>query len=172
MLPYMRNGMATTEEKMYELAYLASPDLNEADFEALKKTVNGLVAALGGSLQESSEGAKRRLAYPVKNKQGAYVVSQHIRLPGAEKQALGKGLRINEGILRFTLIGLTEKYLKRLRQTRVQVVQPSRQISQVSIEKAVKRQVSTPATEKPTPERQADISEIEKKLDEILSREF
>ena len=172
MLPYMRYLMATPSENIYELAYLASPDLDEAGFEALKAEVDGLVVRLGGSIREYVESAKRRLAYAVNGKQNAYMVSAYVVLPVEGKPALKKELRQNEKILRLTLISLTEKLLKRLRQPKVQIVHPSRQTSQASIEKAVRRQPAPIAAEKPAQERQADISEIEKKLDEILSREF
>ena len=162
--------MATPSEHMYELAYLASPDLDEAGFEALKAEIDGLVVRLGGSIRECVAGVKQRLGYTVKNKQSAYIVSEYIALP--EEHLLKKELRANQKILRFMMVSVSEKFLKRLRQPKIQMVQPLRRTSQASIEQAVRRQPAPIAAERPAQERQADISEIEKKLDEILSREF
>lgn len=168
--PYFDTAMAAPSENMYELAYLANPDLDEAGLDALKIEVDGLVVRLGGSIREYVGGAKQRLGYSVKKKQNAFVVSEHVLLP--DGHAFRKELRANGKILRFMMVSVSEKFLKRLRQPKIQMVQPLGRTSQASIEKAVKRQPAPTAAEKPAEERQADISEIEKKLDEILSREF
>lgn len=162
--------MSIQTEKLYEVAYLVSPDVDEAGASALKNEIYQLIVKLGGSVREEFLILRRRLAYPVKKFSSAYLISGYIMLTPENQKALAKELRIHPHILRQLLITLTEKSFKRLREKRIPQL-PT--VTREAKEKVLARRPSAmPKTEKPAEEKKADIAEIERKLDEILGREL
>lgn len=159
--------MAEFTEHLYELAYLASPDLDEASFASLKQSIDERIVALGGSIREEQPVTKRRLAYPIEKAHSAYVVSQYLALSPDGKAALAKELPFNQRVLRHLIAALDEKMLSRLREKRFMPMH-------AAPKDAAPRRVQPTYTPPPKPaeDKKADITEIERKLDEILGREL
>lgn len=159
--------MPKMEEFLYELTYLASPDLNDADADALRAEIDGLVVKTGGSIRESFSLAKRRLAYAIKRTPNAYLVTQRIAVTPEAREKLSQTLKMHGKVLRATFFRVTEKMLQRLRSAR-----PAPSLSRQRERAFPKLQQPQPLriTQKPEEEKRADIGEIEKKLDEILQR--
>ncbi|MDO8557873.1 MAG: 30S ribosomal protein S6 [bacterium] len=161
--------MAKSTEKLYEFSYLASPDLDDAGLEALKNEIDTMAVKLGGSVREHLQTERRRLAYPVKKAQSAYLVSEQLVFTASAKEAFAKELGIRKDILRHIFVVLTEKFLKRLRERRVVELQTPKH--EIAKEKSAILKRPTHVVP-PREEKTADIAEIERKLDEILGREF
>lgn len=60
------------EVKNYELAYLLSPSLEEADALAHTAKIAGLIQDAGGVTRKSEAPRKRSLAYPIRKSRQAY----------------------------------------------------------------------------------------------------
>jgi ribosomal protein S6 len=164
--------MANSSEKLYEFSYLASPELDETGVLELKNTIDAAVVKLGGSVREHLETSKRRLAFPVKKLQTAYLVSEHITLPAQEKKAFEKELRFNDKVLRHMFVALSEKRLVHMQEKKLAHLQAMSREKERATAKRIQQAVAPAHTEKPVEEKKADIAEIERKLDEILGREI
>lgn len=90
----------------YELMYIARPNLEAAQYEALQERVTGLIARDGGEMTGLEVWGKRKLAYPIKHeKEGYYVV---LTFKGGEAlvQELNRVLYITDEILRHKIFRL------------------------------------------------------------------
>ncbi len=162
--------MATATEKLYELSFLASSELDEAGIAALRNELDTMAVKLGGSVREHGHAEKRKLAYPVKKARNAYLVSEQLMLTPETKNALAKELRLHKNILRHMFIATTEKFIKRLHERRVAELQT---LTREGVKEKTAPVIKRPThTAKPVEEKKVDIAEIERKLDEILGREF
>lgn len=159
--------MLNSPEKLYEFTYLSTAH-EDADIAKLKNDIDALAVKHGGSIRQHGEAAKRQLAYPIKNMLTAHVVSEHLTFTPEQKTAFAKDLAFNEKILRYQLLATSEKFLNRLREKRVAIPAFSREVGK----KTLKRADGPQREEKSVEERSANVAEIEKKLDEILGREF
>lgn len=90
----------------YELMYIARPNLETAQYEALQERVTGLIARDGGELTGLEVWGKRKLAYPIKHELDGYYVVLTFR--GGDKlvQELNRVLYIIDEILRHKIFRL------------------------------------------------------------------
>lgn len=87
----------------YEVAYVATPDLDEEALAQLEAKVLEWITAAGGKPGQIDRWGKKRLAYPIKKQtDGTYVFVQ-AELPPEAGAAIERELRINEQILRFMI---------------------------------------------------------------------
>lgn len=87
----------------YELMYIARPNLEPEQYEALQERVTGLIARDGGEVTGLDVWGKRKLAYPIKHEsEGYYVV---LTFKGGEElvQELGRILSITDEFLRHKI---------------------------------------------------------------------
>ena len=90
--------MAKTLEN-YELLYIIDPDKTEEETAALVARFTDLVSA-NGTVKEVEEWGKRRLAYPIKDKnEGYYVLVKFSSAPDFPAE-LDRVLKITEGVNR------------------------------------------------------------------------
>ena len=62
-------------DRIYEVLFIADPNLAEPDVDALTTTVSGFVEKEGGKIQKIEKWGKKRLAYNVgKHREGSYVL--------------------------------------------------------------------------------------------------
>lgn len=90
----------------YELMYIARPNLEASQYEALQERVTGLIARDGGELTGLEVWGKRKLAYPIKHELDGYYVVLAFR--GGDKlvQELNRVLYITDEILRHKIFRL------------------------------------------------------------------
>ena len=60
-------------ERVYEILFIADPNLGEPEVEALTATVQGFVEKEGGTIQKVEKWGKKRLAYIVGKHREGYV---------------------------------------------------------------------------------------------------
>ena len=76
-------------ERVYEILFIADPNLGEPEVDALTATVQGFVEKEGGKIQKVEKWGKKRLAYLIgKHREGSYVL-----LVVEAKAAAGQGGR-------------------------------------------------------------------------------
>lgn len=90
--------------KYYELTYLISPDLSEEEREDLSEKINSSLQEQEGILDKSSKIIKKKLGYPIKEKDSAFLKSISFYLKKENLPKIKKYLREKREILRFLLL--------------------------------------------------------------------
>lgn len=98
--------MAKTSEK-YEILYVLDPDLGEEGTAALVEKFKTLIEQ-NGTISETDEWGKRRLAYPINDKPEGYYVLVKFESAPAFPAELSRVMKITDGVMR-TLITLAAK---------------------------------------------------------------
>lgn len=87
----------------YELMYIARPNLEPEQYEALQERVSGLITRDGGEIAGLDVWGKRKLSYPINHEvEGYYVV---LTFKGGEElvKELGRILSITDEFLRHKI---------------------------------------------------------------------
>ena len=90
----------------YEMVYILSPLLADADLEKAIENISLMITSRGGTVANIDRWGKRRLAYPLKNfTEGNYLIV-YFNLAPALNRELGNALKINEEVFRHLIIKL------------------------------------------------------------------
>lgn len=144
---------------MYELSYIASPDLNEEELAKLAEDIRDFITKIGGEIKTEKIGDKRKFSYPIANKSFGFLISvDFVAENAAEISALKDKLAKKKVVLRSLIIEKPENF-------------------QSEIRPPAPRIVTKPKTEKvPEPEiivspeeQERKLEEIDKKLEEIIN---
>ncbi len=88
----------------YEILYIISPKLSEAEREELIKKLDAFVKEKGGEVLTENRWGTRTLAYPIKKQTTGYYVLSYVSLPGEKLRDLRYFMQINEGFLRSMIL--------------------------------------------------------------------
>ncbi len=88
----------------YEILYIVSPALSEAEREELIKKLDDFVKEKGGEVLTENRWGTRTLAYPIKKHTTGYYVLTYVKLSGDKLKDLRYFMQINEGFLRAMII--------------------------------------------------------------------
>jgi len=138
--------------KLYELTYLVSSELTPEQMEALFKKINSLVLE-NGEIAVSAAPIKRKLSYPIKKQNTAFLNQIEFNFDPEEIDKFKKELNKEEEILRIMLI--EKKSIKVKKKVRSAILKPKP--FPEGIEESSKK----------TKEK-INLEEIGEKLDEIL----
>lgn len=86
----------------YELAVLFHPDL-EIDLEKANSQIEKLVKDAGGSIVETDNWGKRKLAYKIAGHEHSVYVFYTLELPGSGVGQLNNVLNITDEVIRFLI---------------------------------------------------------------------
>lgn len=92
----------------YELAVLFHPDL-EIDLDKAEKQIDKLVKEAGGSIKETDNWGKRKLAYKISGHDYAVYVFYTLELPSSGVSKLNNALNITGEVIRFLITKPDEK---------------------------------------------------------------
>ena len=99
-------------ERIYEVLFIADPNLGEPEVDALTATVQGFLEKEGAKVQKVEKWGKKRLAYPIgKNREGSYVL-MIANAPGSSISEVERRMRVTDGILRFLAIRIDAEMKK------------------------------------------------------------
>jgi small subunit ribosomal protein S6 len=99
-------------ERIYEILFVADPNLGEPEVEALAAQVQGFVEKEGGAIQKRELWGKKRLAYVVgRHREGSYVLLVASG-PGSLVKEVERRLKVTEGIFRFLTVRVDEELRK------------------------------------------------------------
>jgi small subunit ribosomal protein S6 len=88
----------------YELMYLLTPELPEAEMTAATERVSSLITNRGGEITKVDAWGRRRLAYPIRrHMDGFYTVLRFNFEPGQTVE-LDRNLRLTEQVLRHIIV--------------------------------------------------------------------
>ena len=133
--------------KLYELTYLISPDISEEELKIFQEKINSFLEEEGGKSEGLKLPIRKRLAYPIKKKNEAYLGILNFYLSPEKLEIFEKKLKKEPKILRYLL--LKERLPKKIEIPRIR---PKAKAPKVKKEKKV------------------ELKEIEKKLEEILGK--
>ncbi len=155
-----------SEAKNYEVAYLLSPALTEAEVLAYTGKLSALIEEIGGTIRRVEQPRKLKLAYEVKKQENAYFGWTTFRLQPE---------RIAEFEKRFKAYGETLRFL--ILEEQIEKRKPF--IRSIGARTAVGSPTRTPmrGTREPTAhptlaneDKRLDLEALDKKLEEILGK--
>ena len=92
--------------KQYEAMFILKPDLDKTSIDKILGQIQDLVSKHNGTVAETKEMGKNRLAYPLKKyREGIYYLINLSVIPDAV-DAIKKNLALNESILRMMVVEL------------------------------------------------------------------
>jgi small subunit ribosomal protein S6 len=99
-------------ERIYEVLFIADPNLGEAELDALAAQVQGYIEKEGGKVQRVEKWGKKRLAYVVKKqREGSYILLV-VEGGAALVKELERRMRVTDGVLRFITVRVDEDQKK------------------------------------------------------------
>ncbi|KPJ55422.1 hypothetical protein AMJ47_00990 [Parcubacteria bacterium DG_72] len=135
--------------KNYELVYLISPDLAAAEAKALSEKIAGFISELEGIVLNNADPERRNLAYSIKKKLEASLVSLEFSLLPEKIKNLKEKIISEKQILRHIIVTKTKEGKIRKPADR----QPAKKEEGVIIKEK---------------EKKVEIEKINEKIDEIL----
>ena len=99
-------------ERVYEVLFIADPNLGEPEVDALTATVQGFLEKEGGKVQKVEKWGKKRLAYVVRRqREGSYVLIVAEGAPQMMKE-VERRIRVTDGVLKFITVRVDEDLRK------------------------------------------------------------
>jgi small subunit ribosomal protein S6 len=99
-------------DRVYEILFIADPNLGEAEVDALATTVQGFVEKEGGKIQKVEKWGKKRLAYVVhRHREGSYVLVV-AEGQGSLVKEVERRIRVTDGIIKFITVRVDEDLKK------------------------------------------------------------
>ena len=132
--------------KPYELTYLISAENTDQEAKETQTNIISLIQKEEGVLVEEKPFFKKKLAYPVRKQEQAYLATIFFKVLPEKIEVLEKFLKQDKNILRYLI--LIKMPAKRTR--------PSRSLNK-------------PGLIKPKKEKKVDLDKIGQKLEEILN---
>jgi len=95
--------------RLYELAYIVSPDATEQQVTDLHDQVAGIVSRMEGEIQKTDNWGRRKLAYEIaRHKEGVYVF-EVISGSGELMKEIDRRLKVTELIVRHMVVRIDEE---------------------------------------------------------------
>lgn len=88
----------------YELAYIASPDLDEETLTDLQNRIQGWIEDAGGEVVDVEQWGRRKLAYPINNYRDGFYYFVQSQMPSQGPATLDQDLHVTEEVLRYMVI--------------------------------------------------------------------
>jgi small subunit ribosomal protein S6 len=127
----------------YEILFIVRPELDEEQLGEAVKTVDNLIANLGGTCQNTNVWGKRRLAYEVDRLREGHYVLTDFELDPNRLGEMEATLKISETVFRHLIVRKPEKKAP----AKAPVVAPAAE-TPPAVEETVQ---ATPTAEEPAP---------------------
>jgi len=88
----------------YELVFIFNPNLTEDDFTKSLGKVNDLITKLGGTVGDTNQWGKRKLAFPIKRQTEGNYVLEKVQIKQTALKELDTALKLMEDVLRYLFI--------------------------------------------------------------------
>ena len=99
-------------DRVYEILFVADPNLGEPEVDALAAQVQGFVERDGGKLQKMEKWGKKRLAYDVRRHREGYYVLLVVEGTGAMVKEVERRIKVTDGIIRYLTVRVDEELRK------------------------------------------------------------
>ncbi len=98
--------------RVYEILFIADPNLGEPEVDALTASVQGYVEKEGGKVEKVEKWGKKRLAYTIKkHRDGSYVLLVVAGQPALVHE-VERRMRVTDGLLKFITVRVDEDLRK------------------------------------------------------------
>jgi small subunit ribosomal protein S6 len=98
--------------RVYEILFIADPNLGEPEVDALTTQVQGFAEKEGAQLQKVEKWGKKRLAYPVgRHREGSYVLLV-VEGSGALVKEVERRIKVTDGVIRHLTVRVDEELRK------------------------------------------------------------
>jgi small subunit ribosomal protein S6 len=99
-------------ERVYEILFIADPNLGEPEVDALTAVVQGFLEKEGAKIQKVEKWGKKRLAYLIgKHREGSYVLLVVEAKASAIKE-VERRIRVTDGVVKFMTVRVDEELKK------------------------------------------------------------
>jgi len=88
----------------YELVFILNANLSEDDSTRVLGKVNDQITKLGGTVTETNQWGKRRLAYPIKKQAEGNYVLEKVQINQTALKELDASLKLSEDVLRYLFV--------------------------------------------------------------------
>lgn len=143
----------------YELTYLVSPDFSEVELKNFCDKIDSLILEEAGILENQSNPIKWKLAYPIKKRLEAFLITTTFKVNAENLEKIEKKLKAEKEILRYIII--TRKPQKLVKEKII--LKRYKKISKPEKEITLAREYKTEKIPL-----KAELKEIDKKIEEIL----
>lgn len=163
----------------YELVTIVSPQLSETEVAKVQETLRSLATAAGATITKEDPIEKRKLAYPVKHEQFAYIIRVELDTEPSAAPTIHNRASMAEHVLRSELFTKRVKTAEELaheakireRMARERAEQGTQEVRRAYTPAPAPASAAATASaplSAPTPAQPIDIAELDKKLDELL----
>lgn len=90
--------------RKYELTYLISDEVSEADLNKVTGKVSGFIVAMKGKIEKEEVWGRRKLAYQIKKQDFATYVTLYFSLPADKVKEFDQELRLTTQVVRHLLL--------------------------------------------------------------------
>jgi small subunit ribosomal protein S6 len=90
--------------RQYETIFIVDPEFETDAVQELVEKFKGLVEGQGGQITEVDEWGKRRLAYPINDRQEGYYYLMNFTANPETAQDLERVYKITNGLMRYLII--------------------------------------------------------------------
>lgn len=88
----------------YELIYIINPNISEEILPESISKVNDMIAKAGGTVVETNQWGRKKLAYPIKKfSEGNYILSK-LETDASSIRKIDASLKMNDDVLRHLVI--------------------------------------------------------------------
>ena len=99
-------------DRVYEILFIADPNLGEPEVDALATLVQGFVEKEGGRLQKVEKWGKKRLAYVIgKHREGSYVLLV-VEAGANTVKEVERRIRVTDGVIKVMTVRVDEELKK------------------------------------------------------------
>ena len=99
-------------DRVYEILFIADPNLGEPEVDALTAQIQGYIEKEGGRVQKVEKWGKKRLAYLIgKHREGSYVLLVVEGGPALVKE-VERRIRVTDGVVKFMTVRVDEELRK------------------------------------------------------------
>lgn len=157
--------------KHYELVYLTRQEMAEDEAKKLQDKLADFIKSKQGTVTEIAKAYKKKLAYPVKRQNAAFVCSMRFQITGENLLLLKEEIRKDSSILRSLVVAyIPEPVRQRPVERNDKKPEDTATAPEEAKQEPVKEESVKKSAEKPKRREKpkADLAEIGEKLDEIL----
>ena len=94
--------------RTYEFMYIVAPETADEDVLKLNDATVQLIEKEGGSVVNTDNMGRRKLAYPISKKTEGHYVLMEISGSGQEIAELERRMRVNDAVIRFITVRVDE----------------------------------------------------------------
>jgi small subunit ribosomal protein S6 len=99
-------------DRIYEVLFIADPNLSEPEVDALAATIQGYAEKEGAKTQTVEKWGKKRLAYDIKKHREGYYVLLVVEAKPEIVKEVERRIRVTDGVVKFITVRVDEDLRK------------------------------------------------------------